>query len=247
MKHTENQHVQVPNNMTKNKTLTPECLLVYAYIKKYMNRDTLEAYPSLTTICSELGASEPTIRKCIKLLVELEYISVRKEGRKNVYKFSEYKKFEPFSYEFLENKECTFTEKAMILAEQQYMFKDKSTHEGKMNYSNRQMSELINMSHVTISRCTKSLQEKGLMRVVQTNTIDPATGCKIQEKIYDLDRLHQGIVFAICNHEERIQQTERDVEDLRKQLQSLQKDYILTKQENERLLQKLTKTEEIIL
>ena len=247
MKHTEHQHVQVLNNMTKNKTLTPECLLVYAYIKKYMNRDTLEAYPSLTTICSELGASEPTIRKCIKLLVELEYISVRKEGRKNVYKFSEYKKFEPFSYEFLENKECTFTEKAMILAEQQYMFKDKSTHEGKMNYSNRQMSELINMSHVTISRCTKSLQEKGLMRVVQTNTIDPETGCKIQEKIYDLDRLHQGIVFAICNHEERIQQTERDVEDLRKQLESLQKDYILTKQENERLLQKLTKTEEIIL
>ena len=247
MKHTENQHVQVPNNMTKEKLLTPDCMLVYAYIKKYMNKDTLEAFPSLTLICKELGASEPTIRKCIKLLIESEYISVRKEGRKNVYKFSEYKKFEPFSYEFLDNKDCTFNEKAMILARQQYMIKNPITKEGKCNYSDRQMADMINMSHAAISKCNKSLQEKGLMRVVQTNAIDPMTGCKIQEKIYDLNKLHQGIIFTLVNHEDRISSAEDKIDKLVKEMESFKKDYDLVVRENLELKKQLNKTEEIIL
>lgn len=241
----DKQHVQVPNNMTEKSSLTPDCILVYAGIKKYMNNDTLEAFPSLTTLCKDLDASEPTIRKCIKELVKNEYITVRKEGRKNVYKFSKYKTFEPFSYEFLQNKMCSFMEKAILTAGQQYMYKDPVTHLGKINHSNRKLANLINVSHSTLSRCNKSLQEKGLLQVVTTNAIDPETGCKIQEKIYNLDKLHQGIIFVLKNHEDRITNTENEVEILKKQVESLAKNYNIVLNENRILKEK--KSDELIL
>lgn len=229
------QHVQVPNDMTKESSLTPDCLLVYACIKRYMNKDTREAFPSLVTLCNDSGASEPTIRKCIKSLIDAEYLSCRKDGRKNVYTFSRYKNFEPFSYEFLSSPDYSFNEKAMLLARQQYMFKDPITHEGKSCHSDRQLSKLINMSHQTISKCSKSLEEKGIMRSVPTNVIDPETGCKITERVFDLDKLHQGIIFTLMNHESRISSNEDKLEMLAKEVASIKKDYDLVKRENQLL------------
>ena len=80
------QHIQLPNNMTHTKVLTPRDLLIYVCIKSFMNKDTLESFPSLTTIAKLSGISRPTIIKSIKLLESEKYISVRKEGRKNIYK-----------------------------------------------------------------------------------------------------------------------------------------------------------------
>ena len=45
------QHVQLPNNMTP--ILTPQDLLVYISIKRYMNNETKEAFPSLQTIAEK--------------------------------------------------------------------------------------------------------------------------------------------------------------------------------------------------
>ena len=56
------QHVQLPNNMTLETILTPQDLLVYVSIKRYMNNETKEAFPSLQTIAEKCGASIPTIR-----------------------------------------------------------------------------------------------------------------------------------------------------------------------------------------
>ena len=38
------QHVQLPNNMTLETILTPQDLLVYISIKRYMNNETKEAF-----------------------------------------------------------------------------------------------------------------------------------------------------------------------------------------------------------
>jgi hypothetical protein len=46
-------------------------------------------------------------------LVKAGKIEIKKEGRKNIYKFLNFKDgFEPFSYEFLDKKDLTFLEKA---------------------------------------------------------------------------------------------------------------------------------------
>ena len=83
------QHVQLPNDMTsEEKSLTPKDLLVYASIKRYMNNHTKEAFPSFSKLTECTSLSKPTIAISINNLVEAGFISVRREGRKNVYKFN---------------------------------------------------------------------------------------------------------------------------------------------------------------
>ena len=136
------QHVQLPNDMTVNENLTPQDLLIYVAIKRYMNKDTKEAFPSLQTICAKSGASINTVRKCINNLEAQDYFKIEKRGRQNYYIFSDYQKFEPFSYDFLDKEDLTFTEKAYIIASQQYMFKDEKGI-GKISYTNSELSEKI--------------------------------------------------------------------------------------------------------
>lgn len=212
------QHVQLPNNMTATKELTPKDLLVYVSIKRFMNKDSLECFPSLDTIVKLSGISKPTVRKTIDKLQSLGYITVRKEGRSNVYKFSTYKKFEPFSYSFLDKEDLSPEEKSLIIVEQQYMFKDQEGF-GKITYTDLELSDKINMSYNSIVKYHKSLEKKGYLSIIKTRAIDSDTGIRINEKLFHLDELGQAIVFTLQNHEERLGKTETRVEILEKQIQ----------------------------
>lgn len=217
------QHVQLPNDMTITKILTPRDLLVYVCIKSFMNKDTLECFPSLATIVNLSGISKPTVMKSIKLLESENYISVRKEGRKNIYKFNPHKKFEPFSYDFLNNKDITSSEKAMYTALQQNLIKD-VTGFGKTTYDYFEISEKINMPYKTVLENMKSLEKKGLLDIVKTDKKDPITGVMKQEKIFHLDELGQAIVFTLQNHEDRINDNTSDIKTLQKQVDILIKE-----------------------
>lgn len=224
------KHVHLPNDMTK--ILTPQDLLVYVSIKRFMNNETKEAFPSLQTIAGLCGASIPTIRKCIKSLEEGGYIEVIKKGRSQIYKFIKYDQFEPFSYEFLDKKDLTFTEKAYQLAAQQYQFKENGI--GKISMSNRELSEKINMSESTISRCNKSLESKGYLDIIKAKK--QGSGITINEKFFHLDELGQAIVFTLQNHENRINKNTEDIE-------SLKKDIKIILKENKELKAKLEEIE----
>lgn len=226
----DKQHVQLPNDMTK--ILTPQDLLVYVSIKRFMNNETKEAFPSLQTIAGLCGASIPTIRKCIKNLEEGGYIEIIKQGRSQIYKFIRYDQFEPFSYEFLDKKDLTFTEKAYQLAAQQYQFKENGI--GKISISNKELSEKINMSESTISRCNKSLESKGYLDIIKAKK--QGSGITINEKFFHLDELGQAIVFTLQNHENRINKNTEDIE-------SLKKDIKIILRENQELKAKLEEIE----
>ena len=202
------KHVQLPNDMTTDANLTPQDLLIYVAIKRYMNKDTKEAFPSLQTICAKSGASVNTVRKCIANLEREKYFTITKEGRKNIYTFSDYKKFEPFSYDFLDKEDLTFTEKAYIIASQQYMYKDEPGI-GKITLSGQDLSKRINMPESTISKCNKSLTAKDYLSIIRCNKRDKETGVVIQEKIFHLDELGQAVIWALHNHEERIANNEK--------------------------------------
>ena len=211
------QHVQLPNNMTATKELTPKDLLVYVSIKRFMNKDSLECFPSLDTIVKLSGVSKPTVRKTIDKLQTLNYLSVRKEGRSNVYRFSPYKNFEPFSYSFLDKEDLTPEEKSLIIVEQQYMFKDQEGY-GKITYTDLELSDKINMSYNSIVKHHKSLEKKGYLSSIKTRAKDSETGILVKEKLFHLDELGQAIVFTLQNHEERLGKTETRVEVLEKQI-----------------------------
>lgn len=205
------QHVQLPNDMTVNENLTPQDLLIYVAIKRYMNKDTKEAFPSLQTICTKSGASINTVRKCINNLEAQDYFKIEKRGRQNYYIFSDYQKFEPFSYDFLDKEDLTFTEKAYIIASQQYMFKDEKGI-GKISYTNSELSEKINMPESTISKCNRSLTTKEYLSIIRCEKHDPETGLAIQEKIFHLDELGQAVIWALHNHEQRITKNEKTLD-----------------------------------
>lgn len=221
------QHVQVPNDMTEqNNSLKPGDLLIYATIKRHMDKDTKTCYPSLNLLSSESGASINTVRSSIQNLINTGYIEVTPKGRGKLYRFLKWDKFEPFSYDFLDNKKLSFKEKAYILATQQYMFKDKETQNGVVTYNNIELSKRINTSPSTISRLDSSLKEKEFLDINTLTQRNQETGLPIKEKIFHLSKIEQAIVFILGNHEERIQNNEHRIESVEERLNKLEKENI---------------------
>jgi DNA-binding MarR family transcriptional regulator len=213
------QHVQVPNDMTEqNNFLKPGDLLIYATIKRHMNKDTKTCYPSLSTIASESGASINTVRSSIQNLINSGYIETEPHGRGKLYRFLKWDKFEPFSYDFLDNKKLSFKEKAYILATQQYMFKNKETQNGVVTYNNIELSKRINTSPSTISRLDSSLKEKEFLDINVLTQKDLETGLPIREKIFHLSKMEQAIVFILGDHEQRIESLEERLNRLEQEL-----------------------------
>lgn len=226
MEEESKRHIQMPTKMTNTKVLKPKDLLVYVCIKSFMNKDTLEAFPSLNTIVKISSVAKPTVLKAIEKLKQENYLSVRKEGRRNIYKFNPHKNFEVFSYDFLNKEDLNSTEKATIIALQENMIKDNGF--GKTTYSYTEMSNNINMSYNTVVKTMGSLEEKGYLDVIPTNAKDPYTGLMKKEKIFYLNELGQAIVFTLQKHHEEIQENKEktkvnteDIDTLKKQVKIL--------------------------
>lgn len=209
------QHVQVPNDMgTKN--LTPKDQLIYTIIKSHDN-PTKGCFPSLQVLSKESGASINTIRDSIARLKEAGYIKTELKGRKTYYTFDPYKKFEPFSPDFISNPNLSFTTKSYLIASQQFMYKDVENL-GKLSFSNRELADQINMPESTIRRCNAELVSKDYLTILKNESKDIQTGCKTDTKLYDLNKLGQAVIWAICNHEDRIQQNTEDINTLKARL-----------------------------
>lgn len=211
------KHIQLPNDMALS-DLEPKDLLVYVTIKRYMNKTTKEAYPSLRLISEKSGYSVGTIRKCINQLEVKGYITVSKVNKKNVYKFSDYKNFEPFSYEFLDNELLSANEKAYLLVSQQHMFKEEGV--GKMSYTTRELADKINVSQSTIVKNNKSLEDKGFLTQIKSRN---SSGEQSIVKIFNLLELGQAIVFTLQDHEERISENEKTLKMALKEIEALKK------------------------
>lgn len=198
------KHIQLP---TENSDLEPKDQLIYLSIKRFMNSKTRRAFPSLKTISEVSGASIPTIRKSIERLEQKEYIKIIKKGRGQEYEFNKYKEFEPFSEDFLDKKDLSFTTKAYLIASQKYMFKDVEGI-GKISYTNKDLSNKINMSESSISRSNSELESKGYLTILNNKSFDLESGCNKTTKIYNLNKLCQGIIWVLKNHEDRINNIE---------------------------------------
>lgn len=201
----KNQHIQLPNRK-ENEDISPREQLVYLALKSFMNKDTKESFPSLKKISSITGINVGTIRKDIKRLEELDYIKIIKQGRNQIYRFNDYKTFEVFSYDFLYNKDLTSTEKAYLVATQQYMFKTQET--GSVSFSNNALSNLIHMPESTVSKCNRSLENKNLLTIVDNRNRDDL-GLMAQTKIFKLAEFNEAVVNTLVNHEDRLSQLEK--------------------------------------
>jgi predicted transcriptional regulator len=213
MKNESKQHVQLPNALGDISYITAKDQLVYVVIKKFMNKDTKEAFPCLETIRQLTGIYIGGIRQCIENLERTGFIQVRKEGRQNIYKFLKWDEFEPFSFDFLERPDLNTNEKSFLVAAQRYMFKDNNV--GKITLTNKELSNRIHMSESMVSRVTKSLTDKGFLTTTHLKIRDKQSGTLLTEKIFHLEELGQAIVFILKNHEDRITENSEEIEILK--------------------------------
>jgi hypothetical protein len=228
------QHVQLPNEMEKS-NLEPKDQLIYLAIKSYMNKDTLEAFPSLESISKRCGgASAPTIRKSVKNLVAAGYITTRAKGRGIIYKFNTTKTFEPFSLQFLESEDISFTTKAYIVASQEHMFKDESGH-GKMQHSSSKLAKIINMPDRSVRRCDKELEDSGFM----VRSLDGT-------KIYDMQKMHQEIIWVLKNIKDQVVENTSDIKDINERLNRLEEELKNEKEKNEKLTKENKETKKTL-
>ena len=136
----------------------------------------------------------------------LSLYSIIKQGKNQIYRFNDYKTFEVFSYDFLYNKDLTSTEKAYLVATQQYMFKTQET--GSVSFSNNALSNLIHMPESTVSKCNRSLENKNLLTIVDNRNRDDL-GLMAQTKIFKLAEFNEAVVNTLVNHEDRLSQLEK--------------------------------------
>lgn len=200
-----------PANNETQPDLDPKDKLIYVAIRRYMNRQTMEAFPSYATITKDTGAAAKTIKKCVNNLVNENYLQTRREGRKLIYTFNNKKCFEPYSYEFLDKPNLTFIEKSYIIASQQYMFKE--DNEGRIEYTNKELASLIKMPETTVSKCNHSLERKGFLQ-----------GASEITKRFQLRELDQLFIWKFKEQDKKIQKNTDDIELLKKEIKQLKEE-----------------------
>ena len=233
-----NQFVILPKKEVGDQLQKYE-ILIYVAIRRYMNKDTMKAYPSLDRIQKDTGVSKVTIMKIIKNIINKGYMQQEsKKGVGAIYTFNNEKSFEPFSYEFLDNENLTKAEKLQILCTQQYMFKENGI--GKISYSDNELAEKTGLNRNTIAKTNQSLMQKGFATQVSLATRDPKTGLINKETMYHLDEIGQAIVFKLKEHDDRIVKNEEDIE-------SLKKDNELLRRELNEIKRELQASKEILI
>lgn len=217
------RHIELPTTEGIS-DITPQDQLVYLGIRSFMNKDTLEAFPSQETIAERVGCCRNTVRKCIQNLIEKDYLKIRTEGRKQIYIFNKLKQFEPFSYEFLEDKSKSFTKRATLAATQRYMT-GKETGVGKVTYTKMELAKLINTPYSTLVRTLRELTEDGII-------VNEKLPSGQQQMQFQLEKYHQGIVKILLNHEERIEAQEERMDGYEKRAEVTEDDIKKLKTEN---------------
>lgn len=237
-KESVNQFVILPKKEVGDQLQKYE-ILIYVAIRRYMNKNTMKAYPSLDRIQKDTGVSKATIIKIIKNIINKGYMQQEsKKGVGAIYTFNNEKSFEPFSYEFLDNENLTKAEKLQILCTQQYMFKENGV--GKISYSDNELAEKTGLNRNTIAKTNQSLMQKGFATQVSLATRDPKTGLMNKETMYHLDEIGQAIVFKLKEHDDRIVKNEEDIE-------SLKKDNELLRRELNEIKRELQASKEVLI
>lgn len=102
---------------------------------------------------------------------------------------------------------------------------------GTISMSDSQLAACTGLERHTIAKNNKSLVAKGFASQVTLQTKDSETGLINKQTIYRLDEIGQAIVFALRNHEERINDNTDRIEQLEKTVALLTRELRLKEQE----------------
>ncbi len=221
------QFVTVPNSLVECEYINPKSLVVYCALKKYMNKDTKECYPKIETISKIVGASEKSVRNAIKELENNGFISIqRRKGQSSIYKFSDHKNFEPFSYDFLDNTNLKLREKAYLIAQQKNMFVKEETGLGITAMSTKEIASKIHMSVPTVLACENKLMKSGYLTKPDANFLDGDTGLHEKFRLYLLQMYNMAALALrqTQKNTEEIEKLTQENKELRREIELLKKE-----------------------
>lgn len=225
------QHVQVPHGLCKGQ-IDYQVLGLYAYLRRYMNKDTYSTFVSLRTLQGETKLSIPTIQKYLNILEEEDHIKIIKgEKRCNIYVFNKgsslYSKgFEMYTFEFIKNKDIPFKEKCALIAFQERMM-NKDSGRGTISSTPLEMSNILNTSFSTYKRIEKDLINNNWITIMKSNVKDSETGCKKNIYTFDLEAIGQAVLFnqkKIAEHDEMLHEMQEEIKRLNHEVKLLHKE-----------------------
>lgn len=230
------KHTEVPNeisNLRDRNQLEHGDKIIYATIRRYMNKETRDCFPSINTIAVKLNCSKTKVLSAIKRLLDTELLEKHIDGRKNHYKFplTEFDKhFEMFTDEFLDS-DLPLNVKEYYMDIQPFLY-GKETGVGKCSFSNAELARRTGWTTVSVKKYNTILIEKGLLSEEVTNATDES-GLPIIQKAFNLTGLHQATLWVKAVTEQITINTQ-DIEDLkeenikiRKELEALKKEMSL--------------------
>lgn len=206
------KHTEIPQNF--DWTSLEWCdQLVFAQIKRFMNKETRTCYPSMSTLKDLCKLSQRFICDSIHRLADngLMQVTFRK-GTSNLYYFPpETDQFEMFSDEFLDMP-LPPKVKEYYMKLQSFLY-DKDQEVATTHYNDQELAEKTGLSLPTIKKYNKILQDGGYMNSKLTSYKDEA-GLIIREMSFDMQKLGQFGLWVKAVSEQVTKNTD-DIENLK--------------------------------
>lgn len=220
------KHTEVPNeisNLRDRNQLEHGDKIIYATIRRYMNKETRDCFPAISTIAIKLNCSKTKVLSAIKRLLDTKLLEKHIDGRKNHYYFplTEFDKhFEMFTDEFLDL-DLPLNVKEYYMDIQPFLY-GKETGIGKCSFSNAELARRTGWTNISIKKYNSILIEKGLLSEEVSDQTDEA-GLPIIQKNFNLTGLNQAALWVKAVTEQIVTNTE-DIEELKKEVAALKKE-----------------------
>ena len=203
MKHTEipheldNRKISLMDNENESRILEPGDKVIYATIRRYMNENSRECYPSISKIKEKTRCGQSKIMGAIDRLVQAGFIQKTQKKAPNgkytnFYYFpkSEFDKhFEMFTDEFLDL-DMPINIKEYYMDIQQYLY-GKDSGVGKCSFSNTALAMKLGISVPSVRKYNNYLIEHGYLEEEKTGSSDEA-GLPVIQKNFNLSTLNQA-------------------------------------------------------
>lgn len=210
-------HVRKPIQMN----VDPKDQLVYLYIRSFLNDKTKICNPGIAAIQKRFGISKDKIQESIQNLKNSGWITTTKKGRGVNYTFlKNVDHYERFSNKFLENRDMSITKKSILIALQDYMWRD-SGELGVVTYSDIELAEKLKIPYSTLKRNLKELEEDKLTFTADTN-IPGEGGCLKRARFFNLYEYCQAVAFTLEQQQEHLNKLDKKQEDTNEQVQKLE-------------------------
>lgn len=220
------KHTEVPNeisNLRDRNQLEHGDKIIYATIRRYMNKETRDCFPSISTIAIKLECSKTKVMSAIKRLLDTALLEKHIDGRKNHYYFpmTEFDKhFEMFTDEFLDL-DLPLNVKEYYMDIQPFLY-GKETGTGKCSFSNAELARRTGWTAISIKKYNTILIEKGLLSEETTDSSDEA-GLPVIQKSFNLTGLQQAALWVKAVTQQVTANTE-DIEELKKKVAALERE-----------------------